>query len=135
MGVQPIMTFASVVWWNGSNVHICFLQKVQNIALCLITGGFKTSPTVALELESSIPPINLHLDHLWEKFTVQLGKLVVNHPVISCLPDQIRPVKADQTNLPFVVPHKDLRRSKDPALMAQQTAACKTSLPHNTIPS
>lgn len=70
MGVRPITTFGSVVWWKGSGAHVRVLQKTQNLALRLITGAFKTSPTCAMEVELSIPPVDLHLDYLRTKFAV-----------------------------------------------------------------
>ena len=120
VAVRPIMTFGSPVWWKGSSAHVTLLGKTQNQALRLITGGFRTSPVVAMEVESSIPPIALHLDYLTEKFAVRLGKLSPNHPVTIRLPDRIRPAEAIQDTLPFIRPHVGPVLSKDKRLHAKR---------------
>ena len=62
--ILPIITYASAAWWTGKQKHIQILNKVQNRALCLICAAFCTTPTHALELEASIPPLGLYLDSL-----------------------------------------------------------------------
>src|SRR5260370_1352470 len=62
--ILPIMTYGSVAFWDGkSNMIKDTLTCTQNKALHLITGAFKTTPIQALEIEASIPPINITLNY------------------------------------------------------------------------
>ena len=80
-GIRPIMTFGSTVWWKGSRAHVNVPAPVQN----RITGGFRTSPTNTLEVESSVPLIDLFLDHLRATAATRLSKLTLNHPITIML--------------------------------------------------
>jgi hypothetical protein len=64
--VRPAMLYGSQVWsmqGNGEplpNTSIKPLQGVHNRCPRRITGGYKRTPTAALERETMIPPIALH---------------------------------------------------------------------------
>jgi len=69
--VFPILAYAAAAWWPsrvskgkliGKKKHEKVLAKIQRRALLIICAAFRTTPTEALELESSIPPIRHLLD-------------------------------------------------------------------------
>ncbi|KAJ3559098.1 hypothetical protein NP233_g11351 [Leucocoprinus birnbaumii] len=97
--VLPIMTYASAVWWTGKTYHVKHLRLVQNRALRLICTAFKTTPINALEVEGSIPPIQLHLDYLNRKAGICLNKLSVSSPVIQRLPPTWSDTHKPETDL------------------------------------
>lgn len=59
--VIPKILFACPLWANGIAKQLKPLAKVQRRALHLICAAFKTTPTEALEIEASIPPLNLQI--------------------------------------------------------------------------
>jgi ribonuclease HI len=115
VGIRPILSYASTIWWKGSKSHAQTLSVVQNKALRLITGAFKTTPTRAMEIEASIPPIGLHLDYLNSNFATRLRKLPPNHPIVLRLPIGIRPPEEADPHLPFPLPHKPARHFRNAA--------------------
>ena len=102
--IRPILTYGSNVWWKGSQTHVNLLAPSQNRALRLITGGFRTSPTNALEVESSVPPINLFLDYLRTRAATRIAKLTLNHPIVIHLPPAVRSPDADTSSIPLQDP-------------------------------
>jgi len=113
-GIRPILTYGSAVWWKGSRTHVNTLAPVQNRALRLITGGFRTSPTNALEVESSVPPIDLFLDYLRTRAATRISKLTLNHPVMIRLPPTVRPPEADTSSVPLKTPYPPVRQYRNP---------------------
>jgi hypothetical protein len=77
------MLYGAEVWWRGVESDATPLQKVQNSALIGITGGFKTSPSAALQNEAAIPPITTRIETLQRRYTARLLTLPANHPVRS----------------------------------------------------
>jgi hypothetical protein len=60
--VVPKILYACPTWWNNTKRMAKPLEKVQRKALKLICAAFKTTPTYALEIEASIPPIKFQAD-------------------------------------------------------------------------
>src|SRR5260370_36283334 len=61
--VLPITMYGSVAFWDGKSTAICnTIEHTQNKALHMITRGFKMTPIPALEIEASIPPIDITLN-------------------------------------------------------------------------
>ena len=67
--IRPMTTYAAQVWnrkssrsTEGRRVTHTKLQKVQRLALLLITGAMKTTPTDALEAILNIPPLFLIIE-------------------------------------------------------------------------
>ena len=65
--IRPTICFGAEVWGIGDKgtglprYTIRHLKLLQNKATRLITGGFKNSPTTALERETGIPPIESYI--------------------------------------------------------------------------
>lgn len=57
--IRPIIDYASVVYGSARPTKLKKLDTIQNAALRLATGAFRTSATAALEADTSIMPLNL----------------------------------------------------------------------------
>lgn len=83
-GADPkilLMLYKSLVRSHFEYGFLCFgsvhklvdkLDKIQNNALRLITGAFKTTPINAMQLECNLPPIKIRLEHLKERFILKI---------------------------------------------------------------
>ena len=88
--VIPKILYASPAWWNNTLIQAKPLNMVQRKALCLICAAFKTTPTAALEIEASIPPIK-HQAHLHARqYAVRINRLPQNNAIIQRLPNDWR---------------------------------------------
>jgi len=59
--IWPSITFASIVWWPGSQTAGAkkTLSKIQRLACLGIIGVICTTPTGALEALTDLPPLDL----------------------------------------------------------------------------
>ena len=64
--------------------------RYANRALCLICAAFRITPTEALEIEASIPPIRIQVQLQAKRYAVRLNKLPLTNWVIQRLPDTWR---------------------------------------------
>src|SRR5258708_17326582 len=62
------------------------LKCLQNNCLRLTTGAFKTTPMMAMEIEASIPPIDLYLEYKMDMEALRLSHLSEEHPIMSRIP-------------------------------------------------
>jgi hypothetical protein len=68
--VRPVMLYGAPVWGtrpNGEPLAKTMLQPLaatQNQYLRRITGGYRRTPSAALEREAAIPPIDIQIDLL-----------------------------------------------------------------------
>ena len=89
--ILPIITYGSITFWDSKSTIVKnTLERAQNKALCLITGTFKTTPIPALEIEASIPPIDITLDYYTECYATHTQKLDQSNLVMCCIPDHHR---------------------------------------------
>ena len=126
--IFPIITYASAAWWTGKWKHIQILNKVQNTALHLICAAFHTTPTHALELEASIPPLGLYLDSLTKHTAICFNKLSTNNPILQWLSDNWYNEQSSSNSSPLSTKYN--YRSKPTQL---QKIATFTSLAHECI--
>ena len=63
---------------------------MKQLALRLICAAFKTTPTTALEIEASIPPIKLQIESHLRRCAIRFNKLSSTNPIIQRLPDEWR---------------------------------------------
>lgn len=61
--ILPRITYGALTWWNkAQKVTIAAqLNKVQRVALLMITGAMKTTPTLALNVALNIPPLEMRI--------------------------------------------------------------------------
>ena len=88
--VIPKILYACPAWWNNTLVQAKPLEKVQRKALILICAAFKTTPTAALEIEASVPPIKHQAYLISRRYAIRLNKLPVNNAIIQRLPKEWR---------------------------------------------
>src|SRR5258705_5995200 len=94
--VLPIATYGSVTFWDRKSLVIKnTLEHAQNKALHFITGAFKTTPITALEIEASIPPIDITLDYYTECYATRMQRLDHSNPIMCHIP------KCHRENIPI----------------------------------
>jgi Reverse transcriptase (RNA-dependent DNA polymerase)/Endonuclease-reverse transcriptase len=104
--VIPKILYASPIWWCDTKCQAAPFEKVQRKALRLICAAFKTTPTHALEIEASVPPIK-HQAHLARKrYAIRINNLPLANPVVQRLtnawrysenPSFLPPISTTQT--------------------------------------
>jgi ribonuclease HI len=115
-GILPMMTYASTTWWSGQKQQTKLIAKVQNKALRQITGGFRTTPVYAMEIEASIPPIAITLHHLNDCAANRMCHLGSHHPVALRLPSPLREAATPQADTPVAAlePHTRMSTGAPP---------------------
>lgn len=56
-------------------------QTLQNLALRKILGVFRTTPTILMEIESGIPPVEIRLDANVRKYAFRTNLIGEDHPI------------------------------------------------------
>ncbi|KAJ3897960.1 hypothetical protein F5879DRAFT_813279, partial [Lentinula edodes] len=84
------MTYANAAWWTGKKSHERLLEKIQHCGLRLICAVFRTTPIAAMEIEASIPPIQVELNRLNRNCALRFNKLSTSNPIIQRLDDKWR---------------------------------------------
>jgi ribonuclease HI len=79
--VTSVADYGSIIWWNKTKAKIKPLQAIQNQAIRLILGAFKTSPIIPMEVESALPPPDIRLNHSIRRYAFRLRLLSLNHPI------------------------------------------------------
>lgn len=82
-----ILCFGASVWYKAKrqgNLIQC-LEVVLRAAMRQILGAFRTTPTEVLNIETSIPPLDLILDARRERAALRLARMPDTHPVIQRL--------------------------------------------------
>ena len=124
--VIPKVLYACPTWWSGTKCMTRPLDKVQRTALRLICAAFKTTPTYALEIEASVPPIKYQADLIRKRYAIRLNKLPESSPVVQRLPNTWQQDKAP--SIPPPLPTASFpRRKPTPTL---QKVAKHTSHDH-----
>jgi ribonuclease HI len=85
-------------------------MKTQRRALLLICAAFRTTPTEALEIEASIPPLHLQIQRQKELYATRLNKLPTSSPIIQRLGNNWRYGKKPKLSPPL--PMKRFNGSK-----------------------
>ena len=86
--VSPKVLYACPAWWNNTKVQAKLLEKVQRNGLKLICAAFRTTPTTALEVEASIPPLKYQVNLITKRYAIQLNKLPESSAFVQRLPAQ-----------------------------------------------
>jgi ribonuclease HI len=127
--VVPKILYACPAWWNGCGYQVKPLEKVQRRALRLICAAFKTTPTYALEIEASVPPIKHQVDLISRRCAVRFNKLPSTSPIIQRLPDTWRGNQPPTAPPPLPQSPKNQNRTKT----VLQNLAKNTSPVHERI--
>ena len=100
--IIPKVLYACPAWWNNTKCQANPLEKVQRKALITICAAFKTTPTHALEVEASIPPLKHHTYLMARRYTIRLNKLPISNPIIQRLPVEWR--NNNRPSFPLPIP-------------------------------
>src|SRR5258708_10388798 len=72
--ILPIALYGLPLYWKSCNGQILnHLRRLQNTCLHLTTSPFKTTPTITMEIEASIPPIDLYLEYKMDVEALRLS--------------------------------------------------------------
>jgi Reverse transcriptase (RNA-dependent DNA polymerase) len=88
--VIPKILYACPTWWNNKKNQALPLEKIQRKALCLVCAAFKTTPTHALEIEASIPPLKHQAYLMSRRYAIRLNKLATSNAIVQRLPAEWR---------------------------------------------
>ena len=81
--VVSVLTYGLPLWYaeNGAGVLKNFrkMARVQNYAVCWITGGFRGTPIGAMELLSGVPPLRLRCNLMLAGYVARIHTLPGNH--------------------------------------------------------
>ena len=95
--VRPILSYGCVVWINALSIkqNCTKLEKVQRLAIKLMTGAYPGTPLSAMEAALDLPPLDIFLkgealkaayrlqrDDHWNKITNRNRGRVLSHTVI-----------------------------------------------------
>ena len=88
--ILPIATYGLPIFWKSKRGRVLTtLTTMQNKCLRMITGAFRTTNTPALEIEASIPPIDIWLDYKLDLEALCISRLANDHPIMCRVyPDQ-----------------------------------------------
>ena len=105
-----VATYGLHIFWKSKNGNVLSsLVKMQNRCLRMITGAFRTTNINAMEIEASIPPLDIWLNYKLKMEALCMSRLADNHPVTCRVyPDQ-RENPIPQT-LPPLPPFKPSKR-------------------------
>ena len=95
--IAPRIDYAAVIWHrpkaDGSAAHSMQAQKlstVQRIAMKTILGCYRTTPTVAMEIESGLPPPWIRLQTKVLSALTRMQTLATNRPIHEFLTEGLR---------------------------------------------
>ncbi len=122
--ILPITLYGLPLYWRSCNGQtLNHLKRLQNECLHLITGTFKTTPTLAMEIEASIPPINLYLEYRLDTEALCLSRLDDN-PIMTRVPDELHQNLTFSSPPPIpkhlINPRRMKKNKKTPSLCVSQ---------------
>ncbi|GAA5892886.1 hypothetical protein JCM6882_006886, partial [Rhodosporidiobolus microsporus] len=79
--VMPRLLWCCAVWWKPGGEVSKVVEAVQREAARVVTGGFRTTSLVALEVEANLLPLPLHLDHHLFRLALRLHSSTPSHPL------------------------------------------------------
>ena len=95
--IAPRIDYAAVIWHrpkaDGSAAHSMQARKlstVQRIVMKTILGCYRTTPTVAMEIESGLPPPWIRLQTKVLSALTRMQTLATNHPIHEFLKESLR---------------------------------------------
>src|SRR5258708_18660589 len=81
--ILPVATYGLPVFWKSKNGKVLSaLTSMQNKCLCMITGAFQTTNIAMMEIEASIPPIDIWLNYKLNMEALHMACLEKDHPVL-----------------------------------------------------
>src|SRR5258708_35247984 len=136
--ILPIALYGLPLYWRSYNGQtLNHLKRLQNECLHLITGTFKTTPTLAMEIEASIPPINLYLEYRLDTEALCLSRLDDN-PIMTRVPDELHQNLTFSSPPPIpkhlINPRRMKKNKKTPSLCVSQITQQIQAITERTCP-
>jgi ribonuclease HI len=91
--VEAVGAYGVPCWWDHNHSQISGFERLQNSALRIMLGQFRTAPIGPMEIEAAIPPIHIQFDRITRFYGVRVLKLQPDHPVRKLITP---PKKANQ---------------------------------------
>ncbi|KDQ16643.1 hypothetical protein BOTBODRAFT_172763 [Botryobasidium botryosum FD-172 SS1] len=113
--VRPTFTYGCQAWWEGQPAIESRLNVLQNKFLRIITGCYATTRVPLLHHFTGVPPIQVWMNYLTDKFVTQKTNAHFLHPTRALLPGAL-----------------DRPLASNPVL--QQVAAAQFDLPTELLP-
>lgn len=82
--IRSKIEYASIIYSSANSSILVKLDKLQNNAIRIATGAFKSSPIVSILIESSVPSLETRRHNHIIKFVVKLAHKP-NHPLFNAL--------------------------------------------------
>jgi ribonuclease HI len=79
--ITLIADYGVPIWWNNQKHLLEKYQKLQNLALRKILGAFKTSPSMAMELEAVVPPPKVRFNKICKNYALRILQVFESHPL------------------------------------------------------
>jgi ribonuclease HI len=149
--------FGAEIWWRGQKTFTQRLQTQQNAALHRILNAFRSTPTIALHNEATLPPISVRLQSKQRKYALHILSLPPSHPVVKPCPSSFpipnylstalqdpneydfdwsqpchppsRLVQVLCTLSPWVLPHADIEDMAQPTAAPWTTPTVRIDIP------
>src|ERR1700677_126218 len=100
--ICPIATFGLPIFWKSRRGKVLnTLNLMQNKCLRMVTGAFRTTNITAMEIEASIPLINLWMDHKLDMEALRLARLTDDHALTCRIYPEQRENKPPYLNPPL----------------------------------
>lgn len=124
--VRSKIEYGSFLFGSACNKLLEQIERIQNSALRLILGAFRSSPIQALQSEAHVPPINIRIKQISDNFCLKLLKYK-KLPLINNLFQLKRQIDNDASYWT----HK-----KEPILIKSLNSIVKNGKPlsHDTLP-
>ena len=104
----PALTYGAPIWFRKQQKHIKTLQSIQNTAVVIITGAFRSSPREPLHQLTAIPPIQIRLEKLATQAAIRLLSLPTSSPVLHRLGPAWSTGEGSGVPLPYTTPTRQL---------------------------
>src|SRR5260370_12484380 len=119
-----------VFWKSKSGKLLTTLSTMQNKSLWMITGAFCTTNITAMEIEASIPPIDIWMDYILKMEVLHISRLAEDHPIVF----QLYPEHQNHSppaSPPPLPPFNDLKRYRSNLKLKLTT--CITCISKRTV--
>ena len=107
--IRSKLDYGAVIYGSARKSYLQILEPIQNQALRLCLGAFRTSPVTSLHVEANEMPLDLRRRKLASEYCLRVSS-TVNNPARSCIfskqftkifdkhPNQIRPLSFRVSN-------------------------------------
>ncbi len=107
--ILPVATYGLAIFWKSKKGNVLNqLNSMQNKCLHMIMGAIHTTNISAMEIEASIPPINLWMEFKLNMEALHIARLANDHPIVC----QLYPEQREDTTPLYPPPLPTYNNSK-----------------------